>query len=402
MFQKIFSHIHLQHRHFWRHLKMSEMARIYISMMLRNLAVALTGIFVCVYMLELGYSFLDICWLMVCYYGIRVLGTDLLAGAATAYIGPKRTMSIGFVVTALSSALFAMQPVYHFPVWLLGAIYGSSHSFVFIALHTEFSKIHKKAHEGSQLGYLSAIEKLGGVLGPLIGGVLATLFGGQYIFVVGLVLMILAGIPILRSPETVPTKRKLNLRSVKFKSMRRSALVYAISGVEIDRSGIWSIYVAMFVLTSGTVYMGVSLLHSLSVVAAMVAAVAIGHLVDKKYGRKLLRFGAIAAAILHVFRLFINRYIPALALNIGYEVAKTANHIPISKGFYDDGDIDGDGRIAYMVIMGYIDSTLKCLAWVVLVPVVVLWGDLAGIQVGFMMGAACALFTMTEHYKALD
>jgi hypothetical protein len=105
---------------------------------------------------------------------------------------------------------------------------------------------------------------------------------------------------------------------------------------------------------------------------------------------------------LHIFRLFINKYIPALALNIGYEVAKTANHIPISKGFYDDGDINGDGRTAYMVVMGYIDSTLKCLAWVVLVPIVIFAGDLVAIQVGFMMGALCALLTMSERYKALD
>jgi MFS family permease len=402
MILQLFSHLHLQHRHFWRHLKMSEMARLYISMMLRNLAVALTGIFVCVYMLELGYAFLDICWLMICYYGVRVLGTDFIAGAVTAYFGPKRTMMLGFVITALSSALFALQPSCHFPIWLLGAIYGSSHSFVFVALHTEFSKIHQKAHEGSQLGYLNAIEKLGGVLGPLVGGVIATLFGGQYIFVVGLALMIVAGIPILRSPETVPTKRKLNLKAIRLKKMRRSALVYAASGAEVDRSSLWSIYVAMFVLASGTVYMGVSLLQSLSVVAAMVAAVVIGHLIDKKHGRRLLRVGAVAVAVLHVSRLFVSKYFPALALNIGYEVAKTANHLPISKGFYDDGDIEGDGRITYMVVMAYIDSFVKCLAWVALVPVVWLLGDLAAIQFGFIMGAVLALSTMAERYRALD
>jgi MFS family permease len=397
----ILSHVHLMHRHFWRHLKMSDMARIYISMMLRNLAISLTGIFVFIYMLELGYTFIDLCWLMIWYYGIRALGTDLLAGALTAYIGPKRIMSLGFVVTALSSALFALQPIYHFPIWLLGAIYGSSHSFVFVALHTEFSKIHKKAHEGSQLGYLNAIERLGGVLGPITGGVIATLFGGQYIFAVGLVLMILAGLPIFFSKEAVPTRRKLNLKAINFKKVRRGALVHAASGTEIDRASLWSIYVAMFVLTSG-VYMGISILQSLSVVAAMVTAIAIGHFVDKKKGRALLRFGAISAAVLHIARLFIDRYIPALAVNIGYEVAKTANHIPISKGFYDDGDIDGDGRIAYMVIMGYIDSVLKCLAWVVLLPIAIFAGSLAALQVGFVMGAVCALLTTCERYKALN
>jgi MFS family permease len=332
---------------------------------------------------------------------VRVVGLDFLTGKIMSAIGPKKTMFIGFVVSALSMLMFASQEVLNWPIIVLGLIWGATHSLVVLPLQDEFSKIHNVNSEGSQIGYLHVVEKLGSVLGPLVGGIIATVFGGQYIFIAGLVMLILAGIPLLMSRESVRTHQKLNLRKVNLKKYHRNIFAFAIGGIDQTMATLWLIFISVAILASGTAYMGVGILQSISVVAAIASAIVVGRFVDRKYGRKLLRIGFVVTAIFNVSRIFISKYIPALASNIGYEVSRTAATIPRDKGFYDDAD-DDETRAAYVVITDYLDSVLKCLAWIVVLVVSVSFGFMAAIYTGLGMAALSALFAMTEKYKALN
>jgi len=379
------------------------MARVYVSMMLRNLAIALTGIFVPIYMMQIGYSFIDICWLIIVYFGVRIVYSDLLVGKITAYLGPKRTMFIGYLATSISMLLFATQEIFWWPIWFLGCFWSMMHGMVAIPFNVEFSKIHNRSTEGSQLGYLHALEKIGHVIGPLAGGIIATIFGGQYIFAVGLVLLIVAGIPIIRTAESVKTRQKMNLSKLNFKKYRRNILTRALAGVEITMtSPMWQIFIAMTILTPGAVYLGISMLESISVAVAIIASIVIGHIVDKRHGRTLLRIGAVIISFFNVFRMFIGQYIPALLVNIGHEVGRAANSIPRQKGFFDEADSADETRIAYVVVAEYIDSAFKFVAWLVILAIAVYFGDLTALMAGFAIASVMGLATMGERYKALN
>jgi MFS family permease len=382
---------------------MNDMARIYIANMIHNLSIAMTGLFGPIYIWQTTHSFTDVCFMMVWYFVLRLFGLDFLVGKIMARIGPKKTMVIGFLITAIYQTMFFSADMVAWPLWLLGMVGGMTHSFVAVPLHGEFSKIHNIHSEGKQIAYLHAVEKIGTVVGPLIGGVVAVIFGSKYIFLIGLILMIMAGLPLLRSRELVATRRRLNLRKLDFRKYRRNILAYACSGVEMTMaSPLWPIFVAITILTPTTLYMGVGVLQSLSVVAAIIAAILIGHLVDKKFGRVLLRGGAILMSIFYIIRGFISQYLGALFLNIAHETASAANHIPISKGFYDEADDNDETRLAYVSVVAYFDSWFKFLAWLTVFIVALTIGDITAFAVGFGLAAVAGLLTMTEKYRALN
>jgi hypothetical protein len=159
--------------------------------------------------------------------------------------------------------------------------------------------------------------------------------------------------------------------------------------------------VAVTILTPAAVYAWVGALQAVSVAAAIGITLLIGHFVDKQFGRLMLRAGALLMALFNVLRMFITQFAGALALNVSYELASAANHIPISKGFYDEAD-DDDTRLAYVAVVAYFDSLLKFLAWLAVFLLAVYAGDNAAFYGGFAIAGAAALFTMKERYKALD
>ena len=55
MIQKFF-HSLLVRRHFWRHASLSEVAELYVSRMLRMAALNIAGVFMSIYLYQLGYS----------------------------------------------------------------------------------------------------------------------------------------------------------------------------------------------------------------------------------------------------------------------------------------------------------------------------------------------------------
>jgi hypothetical protein len=123
--------------------------------------------------------------------------------------------------------------------------------------------------------------------------------------------------------------------------------------------------------------------------------------VDKRFGRLMLRAGALLLALFNALRMFITQFAGAIALNISYELASAANHIPISKGFYDEADSD-DTRLAYITVVAYFDSLLKFAAWLVVFLLAVYASDSVAFYTGFAIAGIATLFTTKERYRALD
>src|SRR5688500_12583149 len=89
-------------RHYWRDLSFSELSELYTSMMFRSLAISLVGIFVPVYLYQLGYSISAI-FAFNCFFFISRLFWDVGASFIVARIGPKHGMitSYGLQIIAL-------------------------------------------------------------------------------------------------------------------------------------------------------------------------------------------------------------------------------------------------------------------------------------------------------------
>jgi MFS family permease len=393
-----------RHKGFWRTVKNDELARIYVSWAIRSLALSLYGSFGVIFLLQLGYDFMQVAIFLLCYFLPRMLGAEYLFGKLTAKLGAHKTMNLGFIFRAVTLAMFATQGNMHWPLWLLGAIDGTSVGLVYMPFHYAFATFHKHKLGGSELSHLRIIEKVGGVVGPLVGGMIATLFGGELIFSIGFVMMAIAGLPLLLSREVKSKKQDLTLKSLKLPGVKRDLI--SLTGLGLNASASifqWSMYLGLFVLTTSFAYFDLGLLHSLGIVASIVAAWLIGRFTDKKSGRKLLRLGAIFSAILNACRPFIIHYTAALGLNVAHELSSTAAGLPYDKGYYDAADERGKHRLAYLVLTCWFDSIVKGAIWVFIIVVALITKDpKVAMAAGFAVAALGTLLITRERFSALN
>jgi MFS family permease len=392
----------LKHRHFWREVEFDELSEIYITMMFRSLSLSLTNLFIPLYLLKLHYSLAEVVTTFLFYFVFRALLFDYLAGWLIIKIGAKHTILCSYGVLIVSTSLFLTLGDMHWPLWLLGGLCGGASSLYAIPFHVDFSKIKHKAHGGKEFAYASIMDKLGSILGPLTGGVIATLFGGQYIFLVAMLLLVIGGLPLLRTGEPFNSRAPLHLHELPFRPIKRDIYSFMAYGIELTMCGsVWPLYLGLAILASSAGYAKLGFLASISVVTSMVAAYSIGKLTDKKHGHKLLRLGATANALLYIFRPLTTTYAGALLVNIANEGATIAYKIPYTKGMYDRGDELDRQRVTYFVAMELTSSIAKMIAWLILLILTPLFSDFTVTAVGFAFGGIASLFITLERFKGL-
>lgn len=402
MLRKIIDRL-LRHRHYWRDVGFDELSELYVSQLFMELSVSMTGIFVPLYMLKLGYSVISIMAVAAFFFGARMLIFDMLAGSLIAKFGPKHTMTWGYVVLIISTLQFLTLPYIHWPIWLLGAIWGATSSLFNIPFEVDFSKVKHKDHTGKEIGYLKIIQQTTTVVGPLISGVVATVFGGQYIFLISILFLIIGGSTLLKTSEPTKINQKLNLRGLKLKSITSDMLVMSATSVEMTMSSyLWPLYLGIFILATGASYAKLGSLASVSVLASILAAFTIGKLIDGDKGRSLLRLGTSLNAAFHLFRPFTNTYPQALLINVLDNPVLVSYQMPFEKGIYGAGDDKGDLRIAYFTTLEWIASIVKTLLWIFLISMTYFWTTKSVMSLGFVIASLASLIIMKEKFRALD
>jgi hypothetical protein len=396
-------HRFLLHRHFWREVGFDELSEIYVSMMMRSLAISLTGLFVPLYMYRLDYDVTTIIWLGACYFLARGIGGDVAAAYTTARIGPKHTMLIGNLLLICSTAMFLTQQTLNWPIALLGLVWGTSGSFFFVPFHVDFSKIKHKDHGGKEIGWVNIMEKIGHGIGPITGGIIATVFGAQYIFLVAVVLLILGLIPLFSTGEPTRRHQKLDWKGLDARPLARDLVSHAAFGIENTICMFfWPLFLAVFVLAGSTAYAQLGALSSVSVIVSLASVYAIGKLIDNHKGRRLLRVSAIINAAVHVVRPFIRSYPLALVTNVANEAVTAGYRMPYTKGMYDAADDMTGHRIVYITTMEWFSSVMKTVFWMMVWLASPLMSMYWLAVIVFWFAGLGSLLGMTERFKALD
>ncbi|MCA9333041.1 hypothetical protein KDA00_04185, partial [Candidatus Saccharibacteria bacterium] len=111
----------LRSRHPWRMIEFDELSELYVSMLFRGLAISMTGLFVPIYMLRLGYDISSIMMVVAWYFTARFVFTDFFSALTVARIGPKHTMLIGYILLSCNTAMFLTISAFNWPIWLIGS-----------------------------------------------------------------------------------------------------------------------------------------------------------------------------------------------------------------------------------------------------------------------------------------
>lgn len=388
--------------HPFRKMSFNELSELYTSMLLRSLAMSMSGIFIPIFLYQLNYEVWQILFFYFLAFATQYLFA-ISAGKTVAKIGPKHTILVSYFIQIITMAGLLSLDNFSGLLLPIAVSFGLANIFFFTAFHIDFSKVKHKKTGGSELGIAYLGERFGAVLGPIVGGLIALIFGAQYIFLVAVIILFSAVIPLFMTKEPTKLNQKLVYHDFKLGKIKRDIMSYSFFTVEVSISMIvWPLFLGVFIFSESP-YIQLGSIMSLSIIVSFAIARIYGKLIDNKQGRNLLRVSVIGNAILHTARVFTGGYGTALAVNLTNEVVTPGYRMSIFKGMYDSADDFPGHRIVYISIMEVFSSMSRMLffGFASIVAYYVGSGKLF-FAVLFSIGAICSLLIMLERYPALN
>lgn len=401
MFKKVL-YAALGDRYRFRHITFDELAELYTSTMLRSMAMSMSGIFVPIFLFDLNYPI----WQIMLFYCIVFLASFLFsfpAAKLVGNIGPKHSMLISYFVQI--AVLFGLIQLESLPELFYPVAFGLgvANIIFFTSFHINFSKVKHRRSSGNELGWVYIMERVGGVLGPVLGGLLAMIFAPSYTFAVSISLLLFAAVPLLLTKEVMKTHQKLNFAKLRAKNIRSDTQAYSFFAIDAAVSmTIWPLFVGAVIFKDNPYFLFGTIM-SISVVVSVVIARMVGKVVDNRQGRLLMRFNLVVNALLHLFRPFSFGYASALSINMVNDGVTAGYRMPFLKGMYSSADDHPGSRIVYIAIMEA-HATFVRMAFFGLAALLAYSMTTSRLYFGilFAVGAVASLLVMVERFPALN
>jgi MFS family permease len=276
---------------------------IYIMNSVQAFGSSLIGIFVPIYLLNLGYPLTQIFFFFILQYIIVVIASFLAAHFSNRY-GLEKTLSFRFPFLFIFLVMLLLLENYNIPLWLIALIGGLETSLYFTPLHILFARNVEAKKVGESLGRYFAIPKLLGVVGPIIGGVIAYFFGFKFLFLLAIIIFLLSIIPYLNVKQT-KTNFIFNVFDIVklYKKYPKYFWAEVIDNIGEEVDGIiWPIFIFLFV---GSV-VSVGTVGTLVGLGSFAFTLFIGKAADKYDKKYILKCAAVSFFLIWLFRYFIS------------------------------------------------------------------------------------------------
>lgn len=389
---------------YWRSVPFSEIAELYASRFLRIVAQNLVDAFVMVYLYQRGYGLTMLCVILGFYFLHRVLWS-YLAAHVIAWLGPKASLLLSNIIAI--PALVSLALIDTYTGWATVGYFvfeGISLTILSIATDVQFSSIKHDRKAGKELGWLYIAEKIGAAVAPTIGGLLAFRFGPEAIMWVASLVMLVAAIPLLLSPESTRRKQRVTYHGFDWHSLGKQMVSPVIRGADfVVSGGLWSIFIAIVVFGTGSnaVYAQLGIFFSLAFVASIVASWVYGLLIDRDKSEQLLRFGTLLKVLIQITRPFVTTPVSVGMITVANEAGISAYTMPIVRGQYDVVDhLPGYRSVYFSITMMFF-----CLgaSLITFAAAALIWwlGDVNGLKVTFGIIAILMPLVMIHGFKTL-
>lgn len=394
------THLVTHNKQFWRNIKMSELSELYISMTLKTFAFSLVGVFVPVYLYQLGYS-LTVIALYYFWYFIFRIPINYVAGGLVARFGPKHTLSYAYVVNLVYLGMLLTLPQYQWPLYSIALLSGASISIFFVAYHVDFSKIKRTKKEGAELGHMYLLSRIAGAVGPIVGGVIATIFGVHVVLVVAIVTMLLAIIPLMMTNEPTRINVKPDYSTIDWRKQMPNYIAWSGTGIARQITlTLWPLFLGAIIFTSG-VYGKIGLVTSASVVASILMAKFVGSTIDNDKSGVLLRWSTAAGTLVHLSRTVVSSIWGIIGVNMTGEMSETGILLPLTKGFYDAADNVQD-RVAYITVMEMVGAFARAFFWLLVATLFVAVEPQLAFRIAIVVGAVATPLVLLNNYRAIQ
>lgn len=339
-------------RNFWRLASFDEVRIIYVSDLMRSLAINLTSGIVFMYFYKIGYGWSGVLLFLALSYLVKLVFL-WIGGFYVAKYGPKHGILLSNLLH-IPMMIFASMAE-EFGVWMAFLTIftqGAAISIHNISKYVNFAKIKSGKRAGRQLGVMHIIEKGAGIVAPLFGGLLAVNFGPRSAMLAAACLFVFSAIPLLSKSEATATNIKLDFKNFPVKRYLRRVFLPQIwiSPPTSVIHYVWGVFVPIFIFSRENPYGVMSALASLTAVFQIISAVIVGKLIDKRFGGKMLRVSLFFRGLTNAFRgLFVNSVFGVVATQFVTGLTSVGQSMSMYKGAAFEAE-DSGMRIEYNVI----------------------------------------------------
>jgi MFS family permease len=324
----------IQQHHTYHLIRLSEMKKLFWERSFDSVAVNLVSIFIPIYLLKLHYSIQQIFW----FYTLTGLFMTIIYPLGFKFIGKlgaNRCIVLGNIANATFFLLLFKLPVWHEALWILAVYRGGYSAFYYPAFTANFvaARAHRKT--GLQIGRMNAITLCLGGLAPAIGGFIASQAGISWVYVIVIISIVIANMPLLLGPENLK-HTSFKLSNIPWESCKDFIAngLYNIPG--FVESVIWPMAISLFI----TSYSGIGVLASAMVLSTIVISLYVGSREDRVGERQFINEGVATNAVANIGKLFASTPMGILGVNFvsGTSDALLANSF--SSRYYKNADTE--------------------------------------------------------------
>ncbi len=320
------------YHYFFHFLKNRELSELYASIAMRAFAFALAGVFIPIYLYQLGYSFITIFF----FYGILGLITavsSLVSVKVFSKFGLKHCMLISIPFLIVFFILLYTLESFNWSLILLSLIYGISAAFFWVPYHIDFTKSSNKKQRGMQVGFSKIVASVFAAMGPGVGGLILAFFGFHILFIIVIIFLIGSIIPLFLTKE-IHQRFHFSLKEFFQGQKLKEVLGFIGHGAEM-RLGwvVWPLFIFLFIL--GEKYISLGIVSSLALFSGVIFIFIAGKLSDTKGRKNILKIGTITNAIVWIIKSFIVTPLQVVITDIFYGATQATMHVPFDALSYD-------------------------------------------------------------------
>lgn len=371
--------------HFFHHVLEKDLNKITLTHIIKEFVVSFIAIFIPFFLIEKGYSILEILIFEVIFLGSAIYFTYLGLSLINS-IGIKKVISLGFVFTIL---FYLTMSNYDFLSNLLGRIFiliiiaillVLGEAFYWMGMHSEFANNLDKKREGSEIGIINLFAVWSRAIAPLIGALIVVKYSFETSFALVAFLLLIAVVPLFRTKDK-KVKSSLSIKVPFNKNIFRKYSIFILEGFNSIALGfMWPfmLFIIKFSLVSiASLYFVMNLFYSLAFYLS-------GKLTDKYGEKKVMEFGSWGAGISMILRAaYMNPIGIALFQGMG---ASTVPFFftPIQKYFYQLAKV---GKLQAIYNREFYLAIGRIIGFLLLIVLILMFEPIIAFMIGFVIFA---------------
>lgn len=351
--------------HYIRFFLRKELNALYASVVLRDLAFSMVGIFVPLYLfIELKYS-LSFVVLFYLIYSLSYMLLILPSSKLVDFFSFKYIVLISSPLYVSYFILLDFIPAYSWLFYLVPFLLGVSDSFFWLGFHYEFSGASDYKERGKEVGNWFNLSLFSGLVGPLIGGSLLLISGFELLFFIVAALVFGSAVPMFFCKYKNKRMKVENLRREIFsaKFLKDGIAFFGNGGIGIVGAVFWPIFVFSFLQS----YLKLGSLATIISIFTLFFTMLIGKLSDSFSRRLVVKIGSVFNSISWILRIFIKNKLQLVGLYFFGNFSYMTSELPFAALMYDKSKNRGEyflmrgfyfslGRIALLLLVLWIGN----------------------------------------------